>query len=1104
MEKSQHCSGCGVMKGTRYMCGGCLQISYCGKNCQRKDWNYHRPLCEAIQQSKLLDNVSNSGKGDGGDAGVYISHITPKERERISKLIGSKCIVTVIMNTRKVEALFDTGAQVSIISTHQLEQYLPGIQIQDVKDLFTGGEDLELIMANGSKLPYKGWVKINFQLTKADEGSIEVPMLVTDYELEQPIIGYNVIEEAIRSKELTTDTDGIVSLLSGCFYQKSTNALLSLVNVINSSMEANASTIRTPKRDAVIHKGETRRLACRCNIGLVERQTPVLFEPDVDAHVPPGIEISTSIEMLKRENCKKVFVQISNHTAHDITIKGRTLLGTLQLVRSITPVEVKQTESFVRQAVQSIKTTSSSQNESKDTQGGADFVEELVPKVSLGDLTEEQKIVAKHMLYEERDIFCVNKDDIGCAEGLKLKINLTDKTPVAQHYLAVPRPLYTELKQYIEDLLNRGFIEKSRSPYSSCCVMVRKKDGSIRLCIDYRALNNKTYADSHPIPRIQDTLDSLAGNKWFSTIDQGKAYHQGFMEPESRPLTAFVTPWGLYEWIRIPMGLKNAPAEFQRFMENILDDYRDKICAPYLDDVIVYSASFQDHVEHVRLILKRLKEHGIKLKAEKCHLFKREVKYLGRIVSEEGYRIDPENIEPILKLKDAMPRTVGEVRQLTGLLGYYRRYIENFSRIAKPIYDLLKNASDTKNFQEKKTRADKQRRGTSQVSSKCPILWQDHHKAALQSLLKQLTSPPIMAYPDYSQPFILHTDASQDGLGAVLYQRQEGKIRVIGFASRTLTPAEQKYHLHSGKLEFLALKWAITEQFRDYLFYAKCFTVYTDNNPLTYVLTTAKLNATGYRWVAALADFNFSVKYRPGHANIDADFLSRMPTNIEHFIKECTEGTTRDDIQSTINAINANKKHDIGWVAFVSADAEVIQLMNAPSMDSQTPIPLGNIQEAQEDDPVIAPVLKAKLAGDHPPTWECSKESTMTRLLMREWSKLVVGKNQSLYRKTSRGLQLVLPARYQKLIYKHLHEDMGHLGAKRVIELARERFYWPHMASDIEHYVTQVCCCLKRKKPHLLPRASAQSIVTSQPFELISIDFIHLEKSLGGMSTFLP
>jgi len=279
---------------------------------------------------------------------------------------------------------------------------------------------------------------------------------------------------------------------------------------------------------------------------------------------------------------------------------------------------------------------------------------------------------------------------IECARDLQMNIALTDDTLVARNYVGVPHPLLGELKEYVEDLLNRNFIQKSWSPYRSPCMVVRKKDVTMRLCIDYRQLNNKPVADPHPIPQIQDTLDSFAGQKWFSTLDQGKAYHQGFFHPDSRNLTAFVTPWGLFEWIRIPFGLNNAPSEFQRYMETILHDYRDEFCIPYLDDVIVYSRIFDEHVEHVRQVLQRLQEHGVKLKAQKCQLFQQEVNYLGCIVSAEGYRPDPKHTDAIRMLKEWTPKTVGEVLRLVGLLVYYRRYIENFSRTAKPIYNLLK------------------------------------------------------------------------------------------------------------------------------------------------------------------------------------------------------------------------------------------------------------------------------------------------------------------------------------------------------------------------------------------------------------------------------
>lgn len=210
-------------------------------------------------------------------------------------------------------------------------------------------------------------------------------------------------------------------------------------------------------------------------------------------------------------------------------------------------------------------------------------------------------------------------------------------------------------------------------------------------------------------------------------------------------------------------------------------------------------------------------------------------------MSEDGVKVDPKDIEAVQALRHKRPQTVGDVQQLLGFLSYYHAYVQDFSRIAKPLYNLLQGKSDTKQPSEGRAKY-------LQQSSRASVQWNEEHQKTLEQLIDNLIQPPVLAY--FTCPFILHTDASQKGLGAVLYQKQKDKMRVIGYGSRTLTPAEQNYHLHSGKLEFLALKWAVCDKFRDYLFYAPHFTIYTDNNPLTYVPSTAKLNAVGHRWVS--------------------------------------------------------------------------------------------------------------------------------------------------------------------------------------------------------------------------------------------------------------
>lgn len=310
-----------------------------------------------------------------------------------------------------------------------------------------------------------------------------------------------------------------------------------------------------------------------------------------------------------------------------------------------------------------------------------------------------------------------------------------------------------------------------------------------------------------------------------------------------------------------------------------------------------------------------------------------------------------------------------------------------------------------------------------------------------------LTNPPILAYPNFDLPFVLHTDASNEGLGAVLYQYQDNKLRVIGYGSRTLTPAERNYHLHSDKLEFLALKWAICDKFRDYLYCAPTFTVYTDNNPLTYVLSTARLNAAGHRWVGEPADFHFDIKYRLGKMNTDADTLSRYPVNFPDDMKEHTENMSPEIVSAVWQGSKAVQESDVPWVAALQLDVENADMVSSETISRVTP---ENIGAAQQEDPAIKEVDSLKLQNWTPNGRDKRNMRKETKRLLYEWNRLVVDKG-ILCRQTEHHKQLVLPEKLKPMVLKTLHNDMSHIGAEKVTHLARERFYWPNMQDDIEN-----------------------------------------------------
>ncbi|WVZ71224.1 hypothetical protein U9M48_019836 [Paspalum notatum var. saurae] len=388
--------------------------------------------------------------------------------------------------------------------------------------------------------------------------------------------------------------------------------------------------------------------------------------------------------------------------------------------------------------------------------------------------------------------------------------------------------------------LDKGFIRPSSSPWGCPALFVEKKDqGGKRLCVDYRPPNAVTVKNKYPLPHIDILFDRLGGATLFSKIDLRSGYHQIKVREEDIPKTAFSTRYGLYEYLVMSFGLTNAPAFFMYLMNSVFMNELDKFVVVFIDDILVYSKNEKEHEEHLRIVLSRLREHKLYAKFSKCAFWLKELAFLGHILSAKGVAVDPSKVEDVLNWKQ--PQTVTEIRSFLGLAGYYRRFIKDFSKIAKPMTALTqKNAK---------------------------FAWSPKCEEAFGTLKKLLTSAPVLAQPDITKPFDVYCDASGSGLGCVLMQ--EG--RVIAYASCQLRKHEVNYPTHD--LELLAVVYAL-KKWRHYLLGNTCH-IYTDHKSLKYIFTQPELNMRQRRWLELIKDYDLEVHYHPGKANVVADALSR-------------------------------------------------------------------------------------------------------------------------------------------------------------------------------------------------------------------------------------
>ena len=431
----------------------------------------------------------------------------------------------------------------------------------------------------------------------------------------------------------------------------------------------------------------------------------------------------------------------------------------------------------------------SSEPNSENSKGEDDgsWILNLIDLSGLQDWPEHLQIEAKEILKRNAKTFSKNDLDMGRTNLVKHYIKLTDPIPFKEAYRRIPPQIYDEVKAHIQEMLNLGAIRPSNSPRASAIVLVRKKDGRLIFCIDLRRLNNRTVKDAYSLPKIESILDSLLGAKIFSTLDLKAGYWQVEMAEECKAYPAFTCgPLGFYECDTMPFGATNAPATFQRLKHDCLGDLNMRWCIVYLDDIIIYSDTKEEHLKRLEAVFQKLAAAGLKLKPSKCFFFREEIEYLGHVVSGKGISTNPKKDEAVTKWPT--PKTVYDVRSFLGFVGYYRRFIKDFSKISKPIREVITGLENQSKRTAKKTLKE----------------WTEAANSAFETLKELCTSTPILAYPDYQLPFILHTDSSSEGLGAILYQKQEGKLRVIAYASRSVSKTEANYPAH--KLEFLALK----------------------------------------------------------------------------------------------------------------------------------------------------------------------------------------------------------------------------------------------------------------------------------------------------------
>lgn len=884
---------------------------------------------------------------------------------------GNSLLLEGNISFKTCQIIIDTGASRSIIRPDLLSSKTP-----ITSKFFT------LKTANGQMIETLGEVKLHMCIGNCKFWNTFIVARITD----ECIIGLDFLKKYNVTLDLQLN---VMKYKKWEFPLYVGEVVYGKVNVL-----LNEDVILPPNSECGIKVQHSSTLPCTL---IIEAGENVL---------PEGLLVARTI--VKIEPKGTALVRVANFSPHERKLKKSCVVGVGTPVLAI------------------VQNNGKDQNHSIPKE-----VVDLLNNLS-DDLTKKEKNEVKELLKNYSDIFTSSSSDYGRTKLVKHEINTGDNKPIKLPPRRLPLAKRLEAQNIIENMKNDGVIEYSNSPWCSPVVLVKKKDGSLRFCVDYRSLNSVTEKDSYPLPRIDDTFDALSGSVLFSTLDLKSGYWQVEMNRNSKHKTAFSIGNGLWQFNVMPFGLCNAPATFERLMESVLRGLNWETCLVYLDDVIIFGRTFDEHKNRLEEVFKRFRNANLKLAPKKCQLFQNKVRYLGHIVTKNGVAADPDKVDKIKSWP--IPKNKDQLRSFLGLCTYYRKFVKNFAETASCLHKLASEKCRNWSLGEKELEA-------------------------FEKLKYYLSNTAVLSFPLPNKQFILDTDASNNGIGAVLSQNINGAEQVISYYSRKFSKPELNYCV--TRKELLAIVDAV-KHFHKYLYGSK-FLIRTDHAALKWLLNFKNPEGQIARWIERLQTYDFEIQHRPGRNHLNADALSRRPCDRD--CKHCLNNETKEG--STCR----------------------IALLSGILWSNQ------NIQTQQKSDCHISPILAWVQSGQRPSKEEISSCSRKTKMLWVQWDSLIL-ENDILKRRweavdgKSSKLQVIVPSSMKEDILSEMHGGVsgGHMGINRTLNKIKEYFYWPDMRADVENAISRCDRCEAAKGPQRKSRAHLQQYLVGAPNERIAID----------------